>query len=174
MHVCGHTGTEMHIHALHEEREQICEKDNQEAWGGCAHQVVMGLLAAGGRSRENVCLEERMPCADIKAWLPRRAMFILLLAGMDSHSNHSKALQKAWHSPALLGAGWDCGIYPLPILCTDRTPPCLQSHTDRLWGLLASHRNRGRQRGFCRRWRRAGMHGTAWRGCLQLVGLSCT
>lgn len=49
--------------------------------------------------------KKRMPWANIKALLLRGAIFILLLAGMNTLSNHSKALQKrfgifcAWQEP---------------------------------------------------------------------------
>lgn len=74
----------------------------------------------------------------------------LCCVGRDGYSfRSSKGPQKAWHVLNLAGAAWGCGIYPLPTLYTDMTPPCLQSQTDCLGWSLSGHWDRSRLQGFC-------------------------
>lgn len=74
----------------------------------------------------------------------------LCCVGRDGYSfRSSKGPQKAWHVLNLAGAAWGCGIYPLPTLYTDMTPPCLQFQTDHLGWSLSGHWDRSRLQGFC-------------------------
>lgn len=110
--LCGHTWTETHRRSLYEKREQIlCEglvlASHQVTWTGTCVQAALRLPVAGRRPRENSCLEERMPCADIKVLLLRGGDFYVVLAEMATHSDRPKAHKRLgmfWTWRELLGA----------------------------------------------------------------------